>query len=255
MFFSCKKDPKLSELSHHSEETHATNDVLVRFTNVMGNSVLELVEDVPYTPTTTVYFNANNDTFSVSTLRYYISNVRLKKADGTYYTEVESYHLIDASDTTNKGSFTLKNVPADNYISIEFLLGVDSARNCSGAQTGALDATNDMFWDWNQGYIFFKFEGYSTKAPPNTQHNVTFHVGGFSGQYNSITKFNCPFPGALAVHEDHASTVFMKANIQECFMNPDTIKFDTYNFATSGASSKFLVKNYADMFTVSAIKH
>jgi hypothetical protein len=47
---------------------------------------------------------------------------------------------------------------------IRFLLGVDSARNVSGIQTGALDPARGMFWTWNSGYVMAKIEGSSPSA-------------------------------------------------------------------------------------------
>ena len=54
-------------------------------------------------------------------------------------------------------------MPAGNYNSLSFLLGVDSMHNVSGAQTGALDPANDMFWTWNSGYVMAKMEGASPR--------------------------------------------------------------------------------------------
>ena len=35
------------------------------------------------------------DTLTFSKFKYFISNVKFKKADGTYWTESESYHIVD----------------------------------------------------------------------------------------------------------------------------------------------------------------
>ncbi|WP_316930094.1 MbnP family protein, partial [Hymenobacter sp. IS2118] len=42
----------------------------------------------------------------------------------------------------------LKDIPVGDYQSVSFTVGVDSARNVAGAQTGALDPNNGMFWTW-----------------------------------------------------------------------------------------------------------
>ena len=36
-----------------------------------------------------------NDTLNFTTFKYYVSNFKLKKADGTWYTQPESYFLVD----------------------------------------------------------------------------------------------------------------------------------------------------------------
>jgi hypothetical protein len=66
------------------------------------------------------------------------------------------YFLVDFSDTTTT---TLKlTILPYLYNRLSFVIGVDSARNVSGAQTGALDPANGMFWTWNTGYIMAKWK-------------------------------------------------------------------------------------------------
>lgn len=120
----------------------------------------------------------NGDTTTFTLLRYYISTIQLTNEDGEVWSQEESYHLLDASGST---VITLEDVPADNYTSIKYLIGVDSTRNVSGAQTGALATSNDMFWSWNSGYIFWKAEG---TLPDATSFG--YHIGGFSGANNAL---------------------------------------------------------------------
>lgn len=254
VFYSCKKDPQLNTIN--AEVIKFTNDVNVNITNVADNAIVQVSRDTVYTSLTPKYITANNDTFSVTMLKYYISNIKLKRPDGSYYVEEESYRLIDAADTTNSCKFVLKNVPIENYIAMEFTIGVDSARNCSGAQTGALSPLNDMFWSWNQGYIFYKFEGFTSAVPHFGIHNLTFHVGGFIPPFNLIKTVTVPFTStALNVEEDHVSTLFLKANVLEAFRTPTTLDFSTLSVSTSANSSKLLANNYIDMFTLAAIKN
>ena len=74
------------------------------------------------------------------------------------------------------------------YNAISVLLGVDSARNVSGVQSGALDPVKGMFWTWNSGYIYTKLEGTS---PSSSQVNGKFeyHIGGFRWPFSAIRNF------------------------------------------------------------------
>jgi hypothetical protein len=126
-----------------------------------------------------------NDTMYFSKFMYYFTNVKLKKADGTYWTETESYHLIDLAKPSSL-TISLANVPTGDYTALEYTLGVDSVKNVSGAQAGDLAISNKMFWDWNSGYNMLKAEGkYLDNAITKT---FTFHLGGFSGANNVVTK-------------------------------------------------------------------
>jgi hypothetical protein len=253
---SCKKDPAaLPEHDHGTDETVVTGKVTLNFTNVSDNDVIQVSKDTAYTASTPKYITANNDTFSVITLKYYISNIRLKRSNGTWYTQPESYYLIDANDSLNYGKIVMNNVPIDDYIEMEFMLGVDSMRNCSGAQSGALDVSHDMFWSWNQGYIFFKLEGYSSSQSVSNTKNVIYHVGGFKTPYKNMRTISMSLPIVMQVHSDHSPTIFMKTNIQECFRNPNLIDIATYGNISSAQTIKIFVINYVDMFSISAIKH
>ncbi len=118
---------------------------------------------------------ASAEKLTFTKLAYYISNVVLIKADNTEWKEKESYHLVDAA-TAASGMINIKNVPTGDYKAVRFSVGVDSTRNVSGAQTGALSTTNGMFWSWNTGYIFVKAEGMS---PQSSSGGFTYHLGGF----------------------------------------------------------------------------
>src|SRR5688572_26051549 len=136
---SCKKDPKptVEEANGTVNNVPLSNSVEINITNMAGNQVLAI--------NTGTYINQNSDTFYLTTYRYYISNIKLKREDGFVYTEPESYRIIEGNDSSSC-KFSLQNVPLGNYNSIEFIIGVDSARNCNGAQTGALDPLADMYW-------------------------------------------------------------------------------------------------------------
>jgi hypothetical protein len=254
LLFSCKKDK--NPASPDPPAPSPTNDkgnVTVNITNVAGNAVLKISKDSAYTGATPKYINAHGDTFSVSMFRYYVSNIKLKKSDGSYYTETESYHLVDAKDSANTCKLTLLNVPVGTYISAELMIGVDSARNCSGAQTGDLDPAKDMFWSWNQGYIFMKFEGYSSSVAPANAHNVEYHIGGFKYPYNNTRKVTIPFAVLLQVATDHSPKLMLKTNLLGLFQAPTVISFSASPTIASPNSAVPLANNYANIFSFAGI--
>jgi hypothetical protein len=254
--FGCKKDknsPATDSPAPAPTNANGNNSVSLVITNMAGNTVLKISKDSTYTGVTPKYINAHGDTFSVSMFRYYISNIKLKKSDGSYYIETESYHLVDAKDSVNTCRITLPNVPVGTYTSAELMIGVDSARNCSGAQTGDLDPAKDMFWSWNQGYIFMKFEGYSSSAPASSVHNVEYHIGGFKSPYNNTKKVTIPFNVMLQVAADHSPKLMLKANLLELFQAPTVISFSASPTIASPNTAVPLANNYADMFSFAAV--
>lgn len=248
VFFSCKKDPSTNVgdgHNHSHSEPAPTNNINFNVTNVVGNNLLAL--------NTQTYVNENLDTFSVNMFKYYISNIRLFREDSYVFNEPESYRLLNQNDTTSC-KFTIKNVPLGNYVGMEFTIGVDSLRNCDGAQTGALDPINDMFWDWSQGYIFAKMEGF-------VYNKVVFssffhHVGGFTGQFNAIVKSTPSFnSNKIQVTNTNVSKVYLKADVLEWFKNPSTIDLSAYLGVGGGKKSSELAANYSDMFSVVSIQN
>lgn len=197
------------------------------------------------------YLNENGDSFKVSAFKYHISNISLTGSNGETYTEVESYHLINHGNDSSK-SFELKNVAEGKYVKIKFMIGVDSARNVSGAQVGALDPVNAMFWDWNTGYIMAKVEGFSPQASiyPN---NLAMHIGGYSQPYSALRWVTLTLP-TVAYSKTSRRTIHIKADLAEWFKTPNLIKFaDFSTVAKVGADAQKIADNYADMFSIDHI--
>ncbi|KAA5538621.1 MbnP family protein [Adhaeribacter rhizoryzae] len=235
--------PLLTSSCKEDAEPSLPGEVKLAFKHVVGQNALSL-EDQEYT-------NANGDKFKVSTFKYYISNVVLKKADGTEYKQAESYYLIDESKPASK-LITISDVPAGEYSSLTFTIGVDSTRNISGAQTGALDPVNGMFWTWNSGYVFVKLEGTS---PQSQNGGLVFHIGGYAKPNNTIRTVSPALNGQkLRVAAGKAPQLHLKTNILSMFQGAHTIKFSELSSTMGGANSVKVADNYATgMFQVDRI--
>ena len=148
--------------------------IRIEISHVVGDQPLQLGEAHYKTP-------GGND-YSLTKLRYYLSNFRLRQADGHWFQpsknpqSADGYFLVDEADPASK-QFALPHAPAGEYEGIEFLIGIDAARNHAGAQTGALDPVRGMFWMWNTGYIFLKLEGRSPVSPA-ADGKIEYHIGG-----------------------------------------------------------------------------
>jgi hypothetical protein len=241
---SCKKDSVVTPVTPQQKGT-----VAVAFENYAGTQALELTGSIGFP-----YSNANGDVFKVTMYKYYVSNVRFVRADGTEYAEPESYHLIDANDKSTL-SFNLGNVPGGTYTSVKVLLGVDSAHNVSGAQTGALDPIHGMFWTWSSGYIMAKIEGNSPQSSV-PDGKLSFHLGGFSGTYSVLNEVVIPLPQSLVVGNNTTSTVTFRSDILKWFAAPNMIKFAELNAIGSAGNDAFKVaKNYSNSLSVSKVQN
>lgn len=139
----------------------------IRFENRFGKALL--------TPEQTCYLNGT-DTLVINRFKYYVSHIQLTNTTGKTIIPENQYYLIDIAN--EKSSAVQIMVPEGSYTGIHFLLGVDSIRNVSGVQTGALDPLNGMFWTWNSGYIMAKLEG-TASSSMIAGKQFTYHIGGF----------------------------------------------------------------------------
>ncbi|WP_293313948.1 MbnP family protein [Pedobacter sp. UBA5917] len=227
---SCKKST--DEVTPDAKSTFS-----IEFENQVNGSPLVL--------NTTTYKNAKGEDFKINIFKYYVSNIKLSKADGSSYLLPESYFLIDASkpESTN---ITLKDVPVGDYTKIEYTIGVDYARNFAGAQTGALDPINGMFWTWNSGYIFVKLEGTSPQST-DKGNALTFHIGGVTDPNNTIRTFATEINAAnpLRVRTDGKPNMHFIVNAAALFTGKTDVSFATLNFTMGGANSVIVANNYA----------
>lgn len=237
---SCKKDQPVTP---EPDKTPAT--VAVSFSAIVNGKAL-VINNVTYT-------NTSGDDFSISRFNYFVSLVKLKRADGSFYAEKESYHLIKHGSGLT--SFTLNGVPPGDYTSIEFLIGVDSTRNVSGAQTGALDPGNEMFWDWNTGYIFFKLEGDYKTSKLQEKEGYAIHIGGFTGEYNVLQTYSTTFPQTFTVKPAQQARIFFKTNADEIFETPTRIGFDYYYSNITLKTFWMFSANYKDMFSIDKLEN
>lgn len=247
--WSCKPDPVDPQPTPPVVTNPTTgNTITVRFSNTAGGDSLILDQTLRYA-------TANNDSLSIQLFKYYISNISFTDNLGNTWYETESYHLIDASDPASC-TFTITNVPAGTYTSMNYMIGVDSTRNVSGSQTGALDPVYGMFWTWNSGYIMAKLEGRSPSSPQSFGM-VNFHIGGFAGPYAGQRWVSPSFGSSTAnVTATTSSQINIQTDALQWFTSPTTIDFATVNnVMISNATSASIANNYADMFTVTSIQN
>jgi hypothetical protein len=215
--------------------------VSVRFVNHWGNDSFQLNSN---------YINSTGENFVADKLLYYASNWSLGKA-GAMLASPDTYFLIDQA---NAGSRTISiNTNAGELGQIAFLLGVDSLRNVSGAQGGALDPLNGMFWTWNTGYIMAKFEG---NSPVSTQPNnkFQFHIGGFSGANNVLQTIVLPLPRTVPLSSSVRTEVVVKADISKWFNGSSNLSIAATPLSMeAGPLAKRISQNYAAMFSILAV--
>ncbi|RCR70219.1 MbnP family protein [Larkinella punicea] len=233
--------------------------VQLRFDNVVGAQELKL--------DSTTYINGSGEPFTVSRFTYFISNIKLKKADGSEYVvpQDSSYFLTSQSNPASR-TVLLRNVPVGDYTSINFVVGVDSLRNTMdiGKRTGALDpggAAAGMYWDWNSGYIFLKLEGTSAKAPVDAtgKRNFVYHIGLFGGYQTKTVNNLKTIQLALGTQPAHVivngkTGIQIKADVLKVFDGVKPLSIAALPTIMVSDSSKNVANNYATMFSIGTVQ-
>lgn len=219
---------------------HAQNSTVeVNFQHVYNNKPIQF--------DTVLYSNGLNQNFTLSKFKYYISNIRLVPMQ-TQRKKGQNIYLIEEADDHSKKMIleAKKNI---QYSGVEFSIGVDSTLNCSGAQSGALDPINGMFWTWNNGYIFLKLEGKSPSAS-STGKILEYHIGGYKSPSNNNRMVYLPFKEPLFVDQLKVSPLIIKVELAEFFINPVNLNFEKMPTVTDLANATLIADNYKDMFSV-----
>lgn len=148
----------------------------INFSHQIGNEDLILNKLYSITPSLPLEINV---------LKYYVSQVQLVNHNRQVWKEENSFHLIDAFDSSCL-SIELKHIPDNiDFDELQFMLGIDSATNDSASMRDALDPIHGMYWSWQSGYIHFKLEGKS-EICNNPKNEFAFHIGGFLKPFETM---------------------------------------------------------------------
>jgi hypothetical protein len=217
----------------------AGRKITIVFHNRVGNTELVLGDSVK---------NSTGETITVERFRYYVSNFSVKDEKGVSTKLPADYFLVDEENPSTK-TITL-TVPAGNIGHISFLLGVDSIRNVSGIQTGALDPLKGMFWTWNSGYVMAKLEG-SSESSNSAGSRFTYHIGGFRPGMNVLKTIGLTIPAS----EKEIQEIHINADINRWFKGSTELKIaETPVCHSPGELAMKIADNYSSMFSINSIR-
>ena len=218
--------------------------IQINFKHIVGNELLKL--DSMH------YKNELGQDFIISKFKYYVGKIHLTNANGKDFIS-KDYYLINEDEIFSK-QINLSNIPNGTYTSIHFILGVDSLHNCSGAQSGALDPLNAMFWAWNTGYIFLKLEGNSSfsKSPSGM---FEYHIGGYKQPTNSIRQIDLDLSSTPLIINSNTSHLNIQSDVAEVLKTPNSIDFSILSSVTDLKNAELIATNYKDMFSILSIKN
>lgn len=165
ILFSCKhKDPDIDP------PVVSTGKIVFKF--------VHNVDAQPIVVDTFKYTNAAGNLYQISELQYFISDIKLNKADGGIVTIDGSdwIHYVDTDIPSTSTWNVSKNITACSYNSITFTFGINDSKNISNMFPNPPE--RDMFWpDYlGGGYHYMKFNG-KYKDTANLTKTFNYHLG------------------------------------------------------------------------------
>lgn len=207
----------------------------------------------------TSYNKSNGESYKLTTLKYIISNVRVKDSKGNTfnYPFADNVFIVDEANGNNAGEIfiTLNDVPAADYTEITFGIGIDQARFLLGAEgqgdflTEAQDA--GMLWPWATGYRFMRFDGtYSSSTA--TDEALAIHMGSVGTSLDNYKEVTLTFPNSVRVRATAHPEVHIKADISKVFDGVTSVNFDDgYNQVhASATTTPVIANNFKGIFQV-----
>jgi len=200
----------------------------------------------------TVYTNELGDQLNISRLRYLISKMELKNANGDVIT-LGGFQLVDLS---NPETFTFESIAAiaPGVYTFSFVYGFNEQDN----QSGIYPELNQASWNWPDmlggGYHFLQLDGnynVNTEPAPFNFHNGTARAGENDFEQNFVV-FN--FPNTLNINSN-TNTIEIKMDISEWFKNPhiwDLNQFNT-NLMINYTAQIMMNENAGSVFKIQTI--
>ncbi|MDE3252864.1 MAG: hypothetical protein KGO92_08650 [Bacteroidota bacterium] len=220
-------------------QSYPVRNITVHFHNRIGNTPLELGKQVT---------NILGNEITIERFRYYVSHFSVVTSDNRTIPLPEACFLIDEEDSSSR---TIRlSIPDIPITGIRFLLGVDSLKNVSGTQTGALDPLQGMFWTWNTGYIMAKLEGSSPEAQ-TAGHRFTYHIGGFRKGMETARNISIPFQQTVT----QLTTLHILADINQWFTGKSILRISETPICHSpGALAVRIADNYQRQFSLLSLQ-
>jgi hypothetical protein len=235
-FASCKK--KAKEEPVPTPPAVPTGTVELIFRPFVENEDFELGKD---------YYAPGEDLYAITKLKFFLSKIGFVKPDVSEKTPISDTNpngifLVNLSnpnaDSGTGGSLTdppnstrtaIQNsfrvsfkVEEGTYSGLKFNIGVPRPYNNADPTTAQYPLTlgqEDMYWNWNSGYIYLLAEG-------NTEIDATdftFHLGiGGEARTMPISFGNVLNPSTMIdVQKDQTTTIIVNIDINKFFMNGD----------------------------------
>lgn len=229
---SCEKDEVLVE----------PGQLQVKFDNMVGSEDFQLQKN----------YVIDNRNYKFENFRYWISNIRLQKEDGTWLYVADSYFLIEETGEISiqdgkykyparkREDVSLTSITTGKYKAIEFAVGVDKEKNdnlsITSGELSTMNGMTNIAWMWHTSYLFSSLKG----TVENNTSKVLKIETGLNDNYRTV-KLN--LASTITVNAGQDATINLKGDILTLLKS-----FDNWEKPTVGASQTNEMKAISDNF-------
>ena len=188
-------------------------DLTINFTHTVDAEEL--------TTNSMIYSNSAGENYDVRTLKYLISDITLHAENGNEII-LSDIHFIDISEESTF-SFTVEDLPNNNYTSISYKMGLDTIKNTNNLHINE-SYHSAMAWPETNGggYHYMKLEG----AYNNDSTFYNTHTGGTMGgdySFNNVDNIS------LTIDDDLGDvSININMEINNWYNSPNQIDFSSY---------------------------
>lgn len=233
VFISCNND---NDLDLNFPQVH------IKFSHFVDNDPLSF-DTIKYT-------NAAGNKYSVSTLKYFVSNIILTKKDGSQVEFAELFTSVFYLDASDESTLSIKStepfIPAGEYTSISFVFGLTESQNVTGAFVNPPESNMEWPVPLGGGYHYMKLEGKFDST--STVKNYQAHFGRLmtTPHFINITFDNLDL---ILVGGDE-KTIECKMNINNWWKVPNTLDLNIMSGIMANETiQEQLQQNGSDIFT------
>ncbi len=246
----CKKE---------STPTLETGKIVLKFAHY--------VDGQPLVKDTMKYVNAAGNVYSVSELKYFISDVILHKSDGTNLLVYQGKDIqyVDESMPQTTTWNVADAISAGEYDSISFTFGINKEKNLDYLFVNAPEV--NMAWPdmMGGGYHYMMLNGF-WKDTNNQKSPFNLHLGigqiyssgnnmgtitGFVQNFFTVTLKNSKF----SIRKDETKEIQIIMNIDSWFKTPHDYDFNYWggHIMQNQAAMQMIKENGADVFEIGSI--
>lgn len=172
--------------------------------------------------------NANGEALTVTRFNYIVSNFRLIDVDGNEFVfpKDESYFII--SQEADQDDVVLPQIPAGEYTTLKFGLGIDEEKYQQGAEGQGDFITeaeaNNMMWTWAAGYKYINFEGTFTTETETEEAPYKIHLGRMGDDLSNYQEVSLQLPTNVKVSDEMDSNIHLKIDAAKILSATTNIK-------------------------------